>query len=69
MKMTQLSQNKMLRVLDGSRIADKRSIKKMLDRFDMLSANQIAAQIKLTEMWKFNSNEEEYPDKCSIIYI
>ena len=32
MKMTQQSQYKILRVLDGSRIADKRSIKKMLDR-------------------------------------
>ena len=61
MKMTQQSQNKILRVMDGSRIADKRSVKKMLDKFNMLSVNQIAAQIKLTEMWKFNTNEKEYP--------
>ena len=47
--------------MDGTRISDKRSIKKMLDKFNMLSVNQIAAQIKLTEMWKFNTNEEEYP--------
>ena len=33
MKMTQLSQNKMLRVLDGSRIADKRSINKQSINF------------------------------------
>ena len=40
----------MLRVMDGSRISEKRSTKKMLDKFNMLSVNQIVAQIKLTEI-------------------
>ena len=40
----------MLRVMDGSRILEKRSIKKMLDKFNMLSVNQIVAPIKLTEI-------------------
>ena len=32
----------------------------MLEKFGMLSVNQIAAQIKLAEMWKCN-NDEKYP--------
>ena len=34
----------------------------MLKKFDMLSVNQVAAQIKLTEMWKCK-NDPEYPIK------
>ena len=62
LKLTQIAQNKMLRLLDKSRIRDKRSIKEMLTRFDMLSVNQTAAQIKLTEAWKA-VNEPKYPLK------
>ena len=36
----------------GSRIKDKISVKSMLDKFDLLSVNQLAAQIKLQEVWK-----------------
>jgi hypothetical protein len=32
----------------------------MLDRFNLLSVNQLAAQIKLTEVWK-SINIENYP--------
>ena len=37
MKVAQIAQNKMLRVLDNSQIRDRRSKKDMLDRFDLLS--------------------------------
>ena len=60
MKMVQIAQSKLLRVLDNSRIKDKRRKKDMLDKFDMLSVNQTAAQIKLTEAWKA-MNDKEYP--------
>ena len=36
--------------------------KTLLDNQNMLSVNQIAAQIKLTEMWKA-SNDPQYPIK------
>ena len=62
MKMVQIAQNKMLRILDNSSIKDRRSKKDMLTRFDMLSVNQTAAQIKLTEAWK-SLNVEDYPVK------
>ena len=62
MKTVQIARNKLLRVLDNSRIKDKTRKKDMLDKFDMLSVNQTAAQIKLTEAWKA-MNDEEYPVK------
>ncbi len=62
MKMTQIVQNKMLRMLDNSKIKDKRSIKEMLEKFDLLSVNQTAAQIKLSEAWKA-SKDSSYPVK------
>ena len=52
MKMTQQSQNKVFKVLDGSRIADKRSIKKMLDRctiilfFSIIKSSNLFGKIK-----------------------
>ena len=45
-----------------NRIKDKRRKTDMLERFDMLSVNQLAAQIKLTEAWKA-MNDKEYPVK------
>ena len=58
--MVQRAQNKMLRVLDGSMVTDRKRTKTILDDQNMLSVNQIAAQIKLTEMWKA-SNDPHYP--------
>ncbi len=58
--MAQRSQNKMLRILDGTLVSDRKSTKTLLDNKNMLSVNQIAAQIKLTEMWKV-SNDPQYP--------
>ena len=56
----QKAQNKLLRVLERKRISDKTPVKEMLDNQKMLSVNQLAAQIKLVEMWKAK-NTENYP--------
>ena len=61
-KATQIAQNKMLRLLVGSRVKDKRSTGDMLEKFGMLSINQTMAQIKLTEAWKANK-DNNYPIK------
>ncbi len=60
MTMAQRLQNKMLRILDGALVSDRKSTKTLSE--NMLSVNQIAAQIKLTEMWKA-SNDPQYPIK------
>ena len=65
MKLAQIAQNKMLRVLDNSIIKDKRSKRDMLQKFDLLSVNQMAAQIKLTEAWKA-MNVTNYPVKMRV---
>jgi hypothetical protein len=52
----------MLRILGGTLVLDRKSIKTLLDNQNMLSVNQIAAQIKLTEMWKA-FNDPQYPKK------
>ena len=49
----------MLRLLDGSRIRDRRNVGDMLEKFDMLSINQILAQIKLLEAWKASKDEND----------
>ena len=59
LKSLQLTQNRMLRTINGTRIKDKISIKSMLIKFDLLSVNQLAAQIKLTEVWKAK-NQVDY---------
>ena len=50
----------MLRLLDGIRIRDRRNVRDMLEKFDMLSVNQTLAQVKLLEAWKANK-DENYP--------
>ena len=60
MKRTQIAQNKMLRMMENCRIRDRKSVKEMLERNEMMSVNQVAAQIKLTEAWKA-VNDEKYP--------
>ena len=62
MKMTQMSQNKVLRMLNRSRIKDRVSNKEMLEKFELMSVNQVVAQIKLTEAWKA-MNDKKYPLK------
>ena len=52
MKSIQQTQNRMLRALNNSKIRDRVSVNSMLNKFNLLSVNQLAAQIKLTEVWK-----------------
>ena len=56
----QKAQNNMLRTLENVRVKDCVSIKSMLERNNMLSINQMHAQIKITEMWKA-TNFKNYP--------
>ncbi len=58
----QKAQNRLLRILERKRISDKVPIREMLDNQNMLSVNQLAAQIKLAEVWKAR-NGENYPVK------
>ncbi len=60
LKKVQMAQNKLLRCLNGSLIKDRISVKTLLEKQNMLSINQLAAQVKLTEMWKA-VNTETYP--------
>jgi hypothetical protein len=60
MKSLQLTQNRMLRAINNSKIKDKISIVSMLKKFNLLSVNQLAASIKLTEVWK-SLNVVDYP--------
>ena len=54
MESLQKSQNKMFRMLNETRISDKINTKSIALHLNMLSVNQINAQVKLTEMWKAN---------------
>ena len=56
----QLVQNKLLRTLNGTKVKDMISIANLLDKFNMLSVNQLNAQIKLLEIWK-SLNVDKYP--------
>ena len=58
----QLNQNKMMRFMNGSKLKDKISTKSILTKHDILSVNQLNAQIKLFDMWKA-SNVVDYPTK------
>ena len=66
MGIIQKAQNRMLRVLTKTKPKDKIKIKDMLDSTKMLSVNQTAAQIKLTEMWKVEK-VEQYPIKMDLV--
>ena len=62
LKAIQLIQNKLLRSLNNTKIKDKISTKSILGKFNMLSVNQLNAQVKLLEMWKA-LNLVDYPLK------
>ena len=51
-KATQIGQNKVLRLLDGSRLKAGRNIQDMLEKCDLLSIIQTLLQNKLKETWK-----------------
>ena len=52
LKDIQKVQNKMLRLINGSRLIDKISTMSLLAKANMLSVNQINAQVKILEVWK-----------------
>ena len=60
LKSLQLTQNRMLRGINWSKISDQIGVKSMLTKFGLLSVNQLAAQIKLVEVWK-SINVPGYP--------
>ena len=62
----QKCQNKLLLVLNSTRVSDKVSIKSMLKKMNMLSVNLINAQIKLSEMCK-STHIPNYPVKTKQI--
>ena len=64
----QKSQNKLLRFINNSKLKDKVSNISMLKKHNMLSVNQLNAQIKITEMWKAMS-DEEHPFKIQKVAI
>ena len=64
MKDLQLTQNRLLRAINNTKISEKVSIKSMLEKFNLLSINQLSAQIKLKEVWK-SLNCEDYPIKLT----
>ena len=52
LKAVQIAQNKLLRLLDNSPISEKKSTHDLLASTGLMSVNQLAASIKLTETWK-----------------
>ena len=61
----QVAQNKMLRMMNGSTLKDHITSESLLNKHNLLSANQLAAEIKITislefqnfelkNAWKFN---------------
>ena len=50
----------MLRAINGSRIGNMIIVESLLKKFGLLSVNQLAAQIKLIEVWK-SFHVEGYP--------
>ena len=58
LKAIQLMQNKMVRLLNKVKLSDKLSTISLFKKVNLLSVNQINAQIKLTEIWKAVNNLE-----------
>ena len=54
--------NKRCRSLNGTRVKDMISIASLLKKFNLLSVNQLNANIKLVEIWKA-LNVDDYPLK------
>ena len=60
MQAAQMAQNKMLRMLNGSSKKEHITTKSLLEKFNLPSVNQLAAEIKITEAWKI-MNVPDYP--------
>ena len=61
----QVTQNKMARFLNGTKISDRICNKDIYLKNNLLSVNQMKGQIKLTEVWK-SLNNKDYPIKWEI---
>ena len=62
----QKNQNKLLRYLNHTKISDKIRTKSILEKFNILSVNQLNAQIKICDIWKA-VNIENYPTKVTSV--
>ena len=62
MEAVQISQNKMLRMLDRVSLKEHVTTASLLEKYNIPSVNQLAAEIKLVEAWKCQ-NVEQYPLK------
>ena len=62
LKAIQLIQNKLVRLLNGKTLLDKVNTKTLLKNVNMLSVNQLNAQIKISEVWKA-TNDSSFPLK------
>ena len=60
MKATQIAQNKLLRLLNNSTLKDRVNTEQLLKNTGLLSVNQLAASIKLMEVWK-SEHIKDYP--------
>ena len=60
----QLVQNKLLRLLNKTQVKDGISTVSMLEKFGMLSVNQLNVQVKLMEVWK-SQKITNYPLKIA----
>ena len=60
LKAVQIAQNKLLRLLDNCLISERRPTELLLKNTGLLSVNQLAASIKLSEVWK-SINLVNYP--------
>ncbi len=65
MREMQVAQNNLLRLLTGTKKMDCVKIEDLLTKVKMMSVNQTAAQIKLTEMWKA-VHDNGYPIKVQL---
>ena len=60
MKSLQVAQNKMLRMMNGTSLKEHITTSSLLEKFNLPSVNQLAAEIKIMETWKI-MNVAEYP--------
>ena len=60
MENVQVAQNKMLRMLDRVSLKEHVTTISLLNKYNLPSVNQLAAQIKLTEGWKIQ-HIDHYP--------
>ena len=64
LKTIQKVQNELMRYLTGCQLKDRVSVMTLLKKLNMVSVNQLNAQIKLLEIWK-SVHIEEYPLKLT----